>query len=235
MAVTQALLDLQALDLTIDRLGVRRRALEAGDEVAAARAAADETERVLGELGLSIDELDRDATKLEHEVDSLTRKAAAERARMSDGSVANARELEAIGREIANLDQRRSEREDELLVIMERRETVERDAAVARTRTEELRAAAAEAAGAAGAELTAVVAELETRATERASLAAGIDPELLELYEDLRGSKRGVGAAALVDGVCQGCHETLSSVELDRIKRADGIRRCEHCRRILVL
>jgi hypothetical protein len=235
MAVTQALLDLQALDLTIDRLGVRRRALEAGDEVAAARAAADETERVLGELGLSIDELDRDATKLEHEVDSLTRKAAAERARMSDGSVANARELEAIGREIANLDQRRSDREDELLVIMERRETVERDAAVARTRTEELRAAAAEAAGAAGAELTAVVAELETRATERASLAAGIDPELLELYEDLRGSKRGVGAAALVDGVCQGCHETLSSVELDRIKRADGIRRCEHCRRILVL
>jgi hypothetical protein len=235
MAVTQALLDLQALDLAIDRLGVRRRALEAGDEVAAARAAADENERVLGELGLSIDELDRDATKLEHEVDSLTRKAAAERARMSDGSVANARELEAIGREIANLDQRRSDREDELLVIMERRETVEREAAVARARTEELRSAAAEAAGAAGAELTAVVAELETRAAERASLAAAIDPEVLELYEDLRGSKRGVGAAELVDGVCQGCHETLSSVELDRIKRAEGIRRCEHCRRILVL
>jgi hypothetical protein len=235
MAVTQALLDLQALDLAIDRLGVRRRALEAGDEVAAARAAADENERVLGELGLSIDELDRDATKLEHEVDSLTRKAAAERVRMSDGSVANARELEAIGREIANLDQRRSDREDELLVIMERREALERDAAVARARTEELRSAAAEAAGAAGAELTAVVAELETRAAERASLAAAIDPEVLVLYEDLRGSKRGVGAAELVDGVCQGCHETLSSVELDRIKRAEGIRRCEHCRRILVL
>ena len=60
------------------------------------------------------------------------------------------------------------------------------------------------------------------------------DPDLLERYEDLRKIKKGVGAVALVDGVCQGCHEQLSSVELDRLKRADGIRRCDHCRRILV-
>jgi predicted nucleic acid-binding Zn-ribbon protein len=60
------------------------------------------------------------------------------------------------------------------------------------------------------------------------------DADLLELYEDLRRQKKGVGAAALVDGVCQGCHQQLSAVELDRLRRADGIRRCEHCRRILV-
>ena len=69
----------------------------------------------------------------------------------------------------------------------------------------------------------------------RASLAATIDPELLELYEDLRRQKKGVGAAALVDGVCQGCHEKLSAVELDHVKHAGGVPRCEHCRRILVL
>ena len=66
-------------------------------------------------------------------------------------------------------------------------------------------------------------------------LTAGIDPELLELYEDLRPQKKGVAAVALVDGVCQGCHEKLSSVELDRVKRTEGIARCEYCRRILVL
>jgi alkylation response protein AidB-like acyl-CoA dehydrogenase len=64
---------------------------------------------------------------------------------------------------------------------------------------------------------------------------SGIDPELLELYEDLRPQKKGVAAVALVDGVCQGCHEKLSSVELDRVKRTEGIARCEYCRRILVL
>jgi predicted nucleic acid-binding Zn-ribbon protein len=44
-----------------------------------------------------------------------------------------------------------------------------------------------------------------------------------------------VGAAALVDGVCQGCHETLSAVELDHVRHAQDVPRCEHCRRILVL
>ena len=69
----------------------------------------------------------------------------------------------------------------------------------------------------------------------RAEVASAIDEELLELYEDLRRVKKGVGAAALVDGVCQACHEQLSAVELDKLKRSDGIRRCEHCRRILVV
>jgi predicted nucleic acid-binding Zn-ribbon protein len=38
----------------------------------------------------------------------------------------------------------------------------------------------------------------------------------------------------LVDGVCQGCHEQLSAMQLDKLKKTDGVRRCEHCRRILV-
>ena len=56
----------------------------------------------------------------------------------------------------------------------------------------------------------------------------------MELYEDLRKQKKGIGVAALIDGVCQGCHEQLSAMELDRIKRVEGVRRCEYCRRILV-
>jgi predicted nucleic acid-binding Zn-ribbon protein len=35
--------------------------------------------------------------------------------------------------------------------------------------------------------------------------------------------------------VCQGCHEQLSSAELDHVRRQDDVPRCDHCRRILVL
>ncbi|GBC86527.1 hypothetical protein HRbin12_00520 [bacterium HR12] len=38
-----------------------------------------------------------------------------------------------------------------------------------------------------------------------------------------------------MDGVCQACHEKLSALELDRLKHTEGVGRCEHCRRILVL
>jgi len=235
MTAGAALLDLQALDLAIDRLTSRRRALEAGEEVAAIRSTADAAERERGELGLQMDALDRDASKLEHEVDSLGQKAAAEQTRMNDGSVANARELEAMGREIENLRKRIADREDELLALMELREGVERSAAQAEQRALDLRTHVDRAAGDAASEIAQVTADLQLRDAERVALARAIEPEVLELYEDLRAHKRGVGAAALVDGVCQGCHETLSAVELDRVKRGDGIRRCEHCRRILVL
>jgi predicted nucleic acid-binding Zn-ribbon protein len=76
---------------------------------------------------------------------------------------------------------------------------------------------------------------LGERRAERDALTPALDEELLELYEDLRSAKKGVGAARLVDGVCQGCHQKLSAMELDRIRRTEGIRRCEYCRRILIL
>src|SRR5918994_538322 len=83
--------------------------------------------------------------------------------------------------------------------------------------------------------LRARVEEVEgVTAEARVALAETVDPEFLELYEDLRPQKKGVAAVALVDGVCQGCHEQLSSVYRDRLKRTEGPKRCEHCRRILV-
>src|SRR5438477_114287 len=80
----------------------------------------------------------------------------------------------------------------------------------------------------------AIEAALVSRRSEREALGPELDEELLELYEDLRRQKKGIGAAALQDGVCQGCHQKLSALELERLKRTEGIRRCEYCRRILV-
>jgi len=84
-------------------------------------------------------------------------------------------------------------------------------------------------------ELERMRTEREERAEARAALAEKVDAEYLELYEDLRPQKKGVAAVALIDGVCQGCHEQLSSVYVDRLKRVEGPKRCEHCRRILVI
>jgi predicted nucleic acid-binding Zn-ribbon protein len=235
MGLTAHLLDLQKLDLAIDRLRARISALTAGSELAGARREADEAEARSGELKLQLDVLDRDGTKVEHDIDSLSQKAAAEERRMSSGSVANARELDAIGHEIANLKRRITDREDELLVIMERRETVAAAAKDADLLTGEQRGRVQQVGAAADRELAQVGAELEARETERVAAAARIDPDTLELYEDLRRQKKGVGAAALVDNVCQGCHEQLSAVELDKVRHTQDVPRCEYCRRILVL
>ena len=236
MDPARPLLDIQEIDTAIDRLMARMRALETGEDAAAALAEANEAERMMGELRLRLDELSRDQMRFEHEIDSMSQKAAAEERRLYDGSVANARELDSITHEVDNLKKRRSDREDELLALMEVREELESQERAAAERSEALRARVAEVGSVAADELeTAAGPSSKERTEARAALAETVDAEYLELYEDLRPQKKGVAAVALIDGVCQGCHEQLSSVYVDRLKRVEGPKRCEHCRRILVI
>lgn len=234
MTGKDTLLTLQGVDTAIDRATTLRKSLESGETLTAARAEADRAEAVVGELRLQVDEMSRDQLRFEHEIDSLSQKEAAESKRMYDGSVANAKELEAMQHETESLKRRRSEREDELLALLEQREELDARVAAAETVGAGLRTEVDRTAVGAADQLVTVTADLDRLAAERTQLAAQIDPELLELYEDLRRQKKGVGAATLVDGVCSGCHEQLSSMQLDKLKRTEGIRRCEHCRRILI-
>lgn len=229
------ILDLQELDSAIARLEHRREQLEAGEELSAARKEMEDAESRLGELRLALDAVVRESSRLEHEIDSMGAKLDAENKRMYDGSIANPKELEALQHEIASLRERRSRSEDQLLDQMVRREDLEARAAEADAELAAARARVDAIGGDALKELEAVEAELAERRRERDALAPELDEELLELYDDLRRQKKGVGAAAIVDGVCQACHEKLSAVELDRLKHTDDVKRCEYCRRIVVL
>jgi predicted nucleic acid-binding Zn-ribbon protein len=229
------ILELQELDLSIDRLLGRQREIQGGEEAETARKMRDEARGRLGELRLALDSVDLETRRLEGDVDSLTRKADAEEARLYDGSVANPKELEAIQHEVANLRGRRSRIEDELLDQMVRKEDLEDRIRQVEGEVAEADVRMTEIMGSTAAELDEIESALKSRRTERDALAPEFDEELLELYEDLRRQKKGVGAAALIDGVCQGCHQKLSALELDRLKRSGGIRRCEYCRRILVV
>jgi hypothetical protein len=227
-------LELQELDLAIGRLEERREQLEAGEELSAARKDMEEAEARLGELRLASDAVGSESTRLEHEIDSMSAKLAAEEKRMYDGSIVNAKELEALQHEIASLKDRRSRDEDLLLDQMERKEDLDARAAAAEGTVAEARRRLEALGGDSVRELDQIVAELGSGRAAREALVAAFDEELLELYEDLRRQKHGVGAAAIVDGVCQACHEKLSAVELDRLKHTEGVKRCEYCRRIVV-
>jgi uncharacterized protein len=228
------LLELQELDLSVDRLRARLEELKSEDQIRAARNRLADVEGRLGLLQLAIDESATAQRRLESDVDSVGRKIEDERKRLYDGSVVNLRELQSIEAEVISLEGRKSRMEDQLLERMEEREglderlrPLEAEAAEARERLAEIEEGSAR-------ELVEIERSLDERAAERAALVPGIDEDLLELYEDMRRQKKGVGAVALVDGVCQGCHQKLSPVYLDRLKRESGVRRCEYCRRILI-
>ena len=85
-----------------------------------------------------------------------------------------------------------------------------------------------------------LISELESikknTSESRSKLASIIDSELLALYEKIRVNSDGVGAAKLEANQCLGCHLTMNSAELVRVKSLpdDEIVRCEECRRILI-
>jgi predicted nucleic acid-binding Zn-ribbon protein len=228
------LLDLQRIDTSIGRLEQRRGQLEAGEELSAARKEMEEAEGRLGEIRLASDAVTSESKRLEHEIESMNAKLAAEEKRMYDGSIANAKELEALQHEIAALRGRRSRAEDDLLEQMVRREDLDARGTAADEEVQDARARVDALGGDSVRELEGIETDLTARREERASIVPDVDEELLELYDDLRRQKHGIGAAAIVDGVCQACHEKLSAVELDRLKRTDGVKRCEYCRRIVV-
>jgi uncharacterized protein len=229
------LLELQELDLSIDRADQRRRDLEDGTDVAEARRGAEAAEERVGQLRLALDSVRREETRLENEVSSLDLRIQAEQGRLYDGSVANPRELQSIEAEIGNLRARKGRLEDEELGQMERREEMESRLPGLEAELKEARDRLGEVESASERELADLTRSLQERRGERERLVPELDEDLLDLYESLRTQKRGVAAAALRDGVCQGCHEKLSPLALDRMKRAEGITRCENCRRILVL
>jgi predicted nucleic acid-binding Zn-ribbon protein len=77
--------------------------------------------------------------------------------------------------------------------------------------------------------------QLDTQGAARTALSAKFDRELLALYDDLRASKGGVGAAALSDDTCLGCHIKLPAQEVARVRSTPGMAFCDECGRILVV
>src|SRR4029453_2590507 len=156
----------------------------------------EEADARLGELRLASDSISSESARLEHEIASMSDKLPAEEKRMYDGSIANAKELEALQHEIVSLKERRSRAEDDLLEEMVRKEDVEARAGQAQTEAEAARARVEEVGGDAVRELDTIAADLTAKRSEREALTPAFDEELLELYEDLRAQNDGIGRAA---------------------------------------
>jgi predicted nucleic acid-binding Zn-ribbon protein len=232
----QRLLDLQALDTGLDRLTARRRNLpelaKLDEAVKALAALDDDVVRVRTELS----DVGRAQRKLDNEIDMVRMRADRDRARLDSGLLASPRELENLQAELASLARRQGVLEDEALEKMEVVEGLEARLAQLSADRERLAAerdAAAERRDAALGELD---AEASRRRAEREALAPALPAALVALYERIRSTSAGVGAAALVRRRCEGCHLELSGADLRAVAAAppDEVVRCEECRRILV-
>ncbi|HEY2671897.1 MAG TPA: C4-type zinc ribbon domain-containing protein [Rugosimonospora sp.] len=229
------LLDLQALDTALSQLAHRRRNLPQTaelDRLARQIAAADD-ERVKAQVG--VDDLDRDIARLEKDVDQVRTRKNKDQSRL-DAGTGPARELEALQHELASLSRRQSELEDAELEFMEQREQAEAALNQTINRLTEARKEREEVEASRDQALAEIAKDEEFRASGRAPIVADLPADLVALYDRIRESSGGIGAAMLRAGRCEGCRLELFGSELSAVRSAakDEVVRCEECRRILI-
>jgi uncharacterized protein len=229
------LLDLQAIDTALAQLAHRRRTLPEFaelDRLAREISALDDA-RIRAQV--AVDDLDRDIARLDKDVEQVRARAAKDQTRLDSGS-GPARELEALQHELASLARRQSELEDAELELMEQREAAEATLLAAQQRLAEARATRERVEIARDEALRQIGQEEEFRTAGRKPLVADLPADLVALYDRIRESSGGLGAALLRAGRCEGCRLELSGVDRATVKAADPdeVVRCEECRRILV-
>jgi uncharacterized protein len=229
------LLELADLDAELSRLDHRRRSLPELEEYRRIEARDAELRDELAALEAAESDIRREQAKAEADVDQVRSRVDRDRTRLDAGQVSSPRELENLQSEIVSLARRQSDLEEIVLDVMERQEAAELRRNALTQEQGEVARQRDEVAARRDAALGEIGEQEEKAASLRAGVAAGVPGDLLDLYGKLR-AQHGVGAAALRRGRCEGCHLSLNTVDLARIRAAppDEVLRCEECRRILV-
>jgi uncharacterized protein len=226
----------QDLDSTLDRLDHRRRTLPELAEVEDVRKQRDHAAEEIVVARTEVDDLGREQRKADADVEQVKARRVRNQQRLDQGQVGSPKELQGLQHEIETLERRISDLEDAELEVMERLEA-------AQTQLDQLQSSVAEHDEALvaleqrrDAALESIDAEVREARAERDRIAGDMPADLMKLYEKLRVSHGGVGAAALVRRRCQGCQLELNAADLRQIAAApeDEVVRCEECQRILV-
>lgn len=230
------LLEVQDHDTRVDQLRHRRASLPERAELAQLETRRAGLERKVADVRQARDELADRQSALESQIESAkTRRAELER-RMYGGAVGGSRELAAMDDEVRQLGRHVHELENRELEVMEQLEPLDGELQAADVERDEIDTGAQSLRQEiAGAEKE-IDAEIDAELSARAPLVAALPADLLSRYEGLRKKLGGTGAARLVGSSCTGCHLTLPSMEVDRIKHAsaDTVITCDNCGRILV-
>jgi predicted nucleic acid-binding Zn-ribbon protein len=232
----ELLLELQELDLAIDRLSYARVNLPERKQVESHKAKLEQFRDTEGQVVARRYELMLEQEQLEEAI-SATRKRieAFEKRLYEDKSIAS-RDLEAMAKELSSLKEHQLSLEDKELAIMEDLEPMDKKLVEIHEQINSAERDLGVLSDLVAQKEALMDAELEVLREQRSRMAGQIPSNLLTLYERQRNRANGVGASRLAGRRCGGCQLELSAVEYERVIKApeEEVVTCEQCGCILV-
>ncbi len=170
---------------------------------------------------------------LELESKQIEQKREKEKKRLYQGGIYNAKEAEAIERELQMLKNRLSQVDERILILWEEQEPAK---AELERRAQELKEAEQKLAEYRE-KYAQLKAEYEARRAEllklREEATRACDPDLMKRYDHMREKHGGIGLAKVARGECSACFTKVPKLQLERIKAGQALETCENCGRYL--
>ena len=231
MSTIADLAALQDLDTSLDE---QRATLRHLDMRLADQGAYYDARMVLQASELRLRDLDSIQREAEARAEEIRGKLQAEERRLYDGSVVSSRELTALQKEVANLQEQLRSREETLLAVMTQAEDAGGAHVEARARLRESRE-----------DRQAEVAQLEERRTlaertigeleaQHRDVVGRITADVLAAYEDIRRRRQGRAVVRIERGSCGGCRVNLPGGVASQALSATTVVRCPTCERFLM-
>lgn len=227
---------MQAVDTRLDQLAHSEATLPQTQQVNEFTEQLAELNTDLVNASTELSDLEREVRRAEDEVDQVRKRTIKDQQLLDSGSITSGKQLEEIQHEIASLLRRQTELEDTQLEVMERAEEAQDRVTSLTQAVGDKQQSLAEVRAAQEAAMAEFAIERADLLSRREDLAGAVPTDLLALYDKLRDSLGGVGAAPLRGSRCEGCHMQLAPTDLKIIADAelDEVVRCEECRRILI-
>ena len=230
-----ALLELQAQDAIIAQLQHRRNTLPEIAQITELEARAKELDGQRIEHDTAVSDLTRDQKKADAEVEQVKTRRARDEERLGSGAVSNPKDLASLQHELVALERRIGTLEDDELEIMEALEEAQARLTNVQGDLDVVRAELGQKIAARDAAIVVLDEQATDAQAERGTSAVGVPPDLIALYDKLRG-QYGTGAAALRARRCEGCRLEINGADLRELaaQPEDEVLRCPECSRILI-
>ena len=230
MGVVKQLYQLQELDLDTasNEKALSQKISQLGESQAVIK-----TQTELTSEQQRLDDLRHQQHSAEWDIDDLTSKITTAEGQLYGGKITSPKELTSLQHEVNTLKANRDQAENKALEIMDQVEQAEASVTALTEELEKLKGEWHSQQQQLSAEIDHLKGKLSNLQQKRQRLSAEIDPQALELYEQLRRQK-GQAVAKVEQGICRGCRISLSSSELQQA-RGGNLVHCSSCGRILFL
>lgn len=223
------LVDLQEIDLAIDRLNASLKAVPAAIEIKR------------GELKLALSRVDEEKARLvalqlkkkEREIQVGTHEDGIKKNEMQLNTLKSNESYKAMLSEIAAAKKQKSAVEDEILSVMEEMEQAAKNIKLYESEAKNDQQKIEGEIRIKEEEISRLKAELAGEQARRDAFIPAIKKELLAKYETLRKKKKGSVLAAIINDSCAVCNTQIPSSVLNEVKKVKDMTSCETCSSIL--